>query len=129
MPLLQRCATLLDRPVFHAAWRALRRALYAGQLVLSGVCLPALLWLFVGLLAATGFGRSQWVPTSTQWLILALVASSGLFVYWLLLGWTLHLLRRNTARAAQLDRRREGFLVLRQRLIREEFLFDPPPED
>jgi hypothetical protein len=124
MPLFQRCAALLDASSLRARWHTLRpfRQRCASVLFwLYAAGSTVLFWLFVALAAATNVGRSPWVPTSTQWLILALVASLGLTVFWLLFWW----MARRVLRL-----QREHLAALRQRLLREEGLLpDAPPDD
>lgn len=122
MPLLHRCVALF-RHSARWAWRhPLWSALKTGLSVLGAVCSSVLLWLFIGLSVALYVSGPTWVPTSTQWLILGLVASSGLAVFWLLFWWLVWLMHRNLAAARQ----QRHFVALRQRLYREEFLL---PDD
>lgn len=125
MSLLQRCAVLVRRSFVYACWHILWPPLKTGFTVFGAICLSVLLWLFIGLSVTLYVSGPTWIPTSTQWLLLLLVAAPGLFVFWLLFGWLAWLMRRNLAAARQ----HPQVVALRRRLYREEFLLDDPAED
>lgn len=129
MPLFQRCAALLSRSSFFARWRSLWLSLKKGFSALCAACLSVLLWLFIGLSVTLYVSGPDWIPTSTQWLILMITASSGLTVFWLLFWWLVRLMHRNQAAAMRLARQQHQFVALRQRLYREEFLLPDDPAE